>query len=141
MTPDPIARALEHKAPPIQQRIQAMTQLAEAGWPLGLRFDPLVFHEGYQETYAALFDAVFKALPAEAIHSVSLGPLRFPKAMAKRIMKLYPEEKLFAGPLVREGGVVSYTAELERELGEYCMNVLRNYVPESLFFRCTPETL
>jgi spore photoproduct lyase len=139
MTPDPIARALEHKAPPVQQRIRAMRQLADAGWPLGLRFDPLIMHEGYRETYAALFAAVFSALPAEAIHSVSLGPLRFPKAMAKRIMKLYPEEKLFAGPLVREGSMVSYPAALEREMGDYCAGVLRNYVPDSVFFRCTPE--
>ena len=139
LTPDPIARALEHKAPPVQQRIRAMSQLAEAGWPLGLRFDPLIMHEEYRETYAALFKAVFSALPTEAIHSVSLGPLRFPKAMARRIMKLYPEEKLFAGPLVREGSMVSYPASMEREMVDYCTDALRDYVPESVFFRCSPE--
>jgi len=139
MTPDPIARALEHKAPSVEQRIRAMAQLAEAGWPLGLRFDPLILHEGYQETYAALFEAVFSALPAQAIHSVSLGPLRFPKAMARRIMKLYPEEKLFASPLVREGSMISYPAPVEREMIDYCADALGHYVPDSVFFRCSPE--
>jgi spore photoproduct lyase len=141
LTPDPIARALEHKAPTVQQRIRAMAQLAGAGWSIGLRFDPLILHEGYQQNYEALFEAVFSAIPAEAIHSVSLGPLRFPKAMGRRIMKLYPEEKLFAGPLARDGGMISYPAEVEREMVDFCTSALKRKIPESVFFRCSPERL
>jgi len=139
LTPDPIARALEHKAPTVAQRIRAMVQLADAGWPIGLRFDPLILHDDYRTTYTTLFHDVLSALPTSAIHSVSLGPLRFPQHMAKTILKLYPQEPLFAGPLVREGQTVSYPREIEAEMIDFCTQALRTRLPESLFFRCSPE--
>ena len=82
MTPDSVARALEHKAPPVHQRVRAIAELAAAGWPIGLRFDPLIYHDNFRDSYARLFESVFANLPSEAVHSVSLGPLRFPKTMA-----------------------------------------------------------
>ena len=140
MTPDGIARALEHKAPPVHQRIRAMSELAKAGWPIGLRFDPLIYHDSYRDSYAKLFEDVFSSLPSESVHSVSLGPLRFPKAMAKTIGRLYPEEPLFASRLRQEGSFVAYPSELEAEMVDTCTALLQDYVPQSIFFRCTPES-
>ena len=39
---------LEHGVPSIAKRIRAMDQLQQAGWPLGLRLDPLVYHEQFE---------------------------------------------------------------------------------------------
>src|SRR4029078_12846713 len=96
LTPGPIAERHEHGAPPIESRIDAMRRLGEAGWKLGLRFDPLIYDPHFKRYYAQLFEQVFTALEARWIHSVSLGPLRFPKDMFDAIERLYPDDALFA---------------------------------------------
>ncbi len=55
LSPDAVARALEHKAPPLRQRLASIGKLASAGWPIGLRFDPLIYNENFNEMYRELF--------------------------------------------------------------------------------------
>jgi len=138
MTPDCVAKELEHGAAPIRSRIASMEKLAKAGWKLGLRFDPLIYHEDYKTVYAELFESVFERVPGEAIHSVSFGPLRFPPAMFEKIRKLYPKERLFAGPLTKDRQMVSYPKAIEDEMAGFCRVQLGRFVPESKFFACTP---
>ena len=137
-TPDNISKNLEHGVPPVKSRINAMKKLAKLGWLLGLRFDPLIYHKGWEENYVKLFQFVFEQIPESSIHSVSLGPLRFPTNMFDTITRLYPEEKLFAGPLEKRNGMMSYKKEIEDEMHLFCSNKLKSYIPESLFFACTP---
>ena len=74
-----------------------MRQLAERGYRLGLRFDPLLYTKDYQRQYRELFEAIFSQLEVRSLHSVSFGPFRMPRDYFQRMHKLYPEEKLFAG--------------------------------------------
>ena len=140
LSPDAVARALEHKAPPLRQRLASIGKLASAGWPIGLRFDPLIYHENFKEMYRELFCAVFETLTPEQVHSISFGPMRFPKPMFEKIATMYPDEPLFAGPLESRGSMVSYESTLEEEMMAFCREELARYAPESLFFRCMSES-
>ena len=82
-----------------------------------------------------------RCLPAspERVHSVSYGPLRFPKAMHKDIVRLYPEEPLFAVATSNIGGMVAYPEDTEVQMAEFCRTHLGTRLPESVFFQCTPE--
>ena len=135
-TPEEIYQALEHKVPAIDRRLDAMAQLQEAGWSLGLRFDPLIYVEGYRELYRRLFQQTFSRLDAARLHSVSLGPFRLPRTFYKTIVQLYPDEPLYAGPLADTQGMVSYRAGLENELTGFCTEELLKHVPEALLFPC-----
>jgi spore photoproduct lyase len=137
LTPPSVALQVEHGAPSIEKRLDAMQKLARNGWPLGLRFDPIVYHKDYRENYKALFEKIFKTLPAESIHSISLGPLRFPQKMYQRIHNLYPESKMLAGPLLKTHGTFSYPPQLEEEMNGYCQEILKGYLTDSIFFTCT----
>ena len=75
------------------------------------------------------------AVDADTLHSVSFGPFRMPRAYFQRMRKLYPEEKLFSGPLV-ESEVVSYPSELESEMRVFCEEELSQLVPASILFPC-----
>ncbi len=136
-TPDEIASALEHKAPSIFKRLEALVKLQKQGWPIGLRFDPIIYEEDYQAHYDALFATVFTKINPDALHSVSLGVFRLPDKYFKKIHKLYPEEKLFASPLESRQGMMSYKTELESEMMQYCTQALLNYIPEEIFFPCS----
>ncbi|MCP4875381.1 MAG: hypothetical protein GY896_07890 [Gammaproteobacteria bacterium] len=50
---------LKHGVPSIAKRIDATYRLIEAGWMVGLRFDPAVYHQDYQSNFIALLNEIF----------------------------------------------------------------------------------
>ena len=137
LSPDNIAQKLEHKAPSLEKRLDAMCKLQQQGWQIGLRFDPLIYHTDYQQQYQRLFAQVFARIQQDSLHSVSLGVFRLPEKYFKKIHNLYPEEILFSGPLETNHKMTSYKAELEQEMMSYCSEQLLSYISTDTFFPCT----
>ncbi len=137
-TPEECSTSLEHGVPSIDKRIEAMEKLQQNGWKLGLRFDPVIYHHDYMEQYKRLFTKIFSRISSYSIHSVSLGAYRIPKVFHQNISALYPDEKLFAVHMDEQQGMMYYAHESENDMLEYCRDELMKYIPESLFFSCTP---
>jgi spore photoproduct lyase len=137
LNPDDISKKVEAKAPTLARRLDALAKLQEQGWPIGLRFDPMIYQAGYQQQYRQLFEQVFSIINVDQLHSVSLGAFRLPEKFFKKMHKLYPDERLFAGPLANQQGMVSYRQELEQEMTQYCTEQLLRFIPELKFFPCT----
>jgi len=138
-TPTELASVLEHRVPEVERRLGALVRLQEAGWLVGLRFDPVIYDEDYRSFYRRLFADVFSRLRVERLHSVSLGAFRLPRAFRRNIERLYPDEPLFAGPLEEHRGMVSYRSELEQDLLQFCESELLRYIPSSIFYPCVVE--
>lgn len=136
VTPELISQQVEHNVPPLIKRLQAMQQLAQAGWRIGLRFDPLIAADNFDDLYAALIQQIFSYLDAKSVHSISIGPLRFPQKMYQQMIKLYPQDKLLAHPLVKRDRHYSYEASLEQRMQQAVMAQLQKYVTASLLFTC-----
>ena len=134
LTPDPVSRALEHKVPALSRRLELIAKLAAAGWPIGLRFDPLIDHAEFERNYLALFDSVFQLVPAQAIHSVTYGSLRFPESMFRTVARLYPEEPLFASDFANDSGMIAYPPHREQYLIDFCRHHLAGRVPPARLF-------
>ena len=143
-TPQAISERLEHGVPSVARRIDALAELAERGWPVGLRFDPLIYVDDYHEPYRELFESVFARVPGEAVHSVSFGPFRLPTGFFRRVERLYPDEPLFAGAFEQHGGgagggaMMSYPLDIEEDMIAWCTGELRRHVPDEVFFPCEP---
>ena len=135
-TPQEVSAALEHGVPSVERRLDAMRRLAERGWRLGLRFDPLIYSEDYRRQYRSLFEQVFAAIDGGALHSVSLGPFRLPRPFFRQLERMYGDEPLVAGPFEDHGGMVSYARELEEEMVGFCTGELLRRVAEETFFPC-----
>ena len=136
-TPAEIHASLEHRVPTVERRLEAMQTLQQAGWQLGLRFDPLIYQHDYRQQYTRLFEQIFSQLDGGQLHSVSLGPFRLPRTYFKNIVRLYPDEPLFAGSFAQTGGMISYPQPLENEMTGFCTRELRKHVPEAVLFPCT----
>ena len=136
LSPDNIVNALEDKTASLSKRIDALVKLQDKGWKIGLRFDPLIYFDDYQKSYGELFKQVFDVLDIESIHSVSLGGFRMPVKFFKNMVKLYPDEKLFAGKLEESEGMIAYEKNLEQGMLEFCENELLNYLPREKYFPC-----
>lgn len=136
-SPDDVTQKLEHKTPSVTRRLDSLIKLQQKGWKTGLRFDPLIYHEGYKQSYEDLFRQIFEVVSLDQLHSVSLGNFRMPESFFRNIVKLYPDEKLFAGPLSKNAGMVSYKEDIEQEMLDTCSRQVLEYIPEKLFFPCS----
>ena len=135
-TPQEISEQIEKGVPSVNSRIEAMKKLTSHGWQIGLRIDPIIDCSNFTDRYTNLFQNIFSNIPEEQIHSVSLGAFRMPSTFFKKIEKLYPEEKLFAGPFQKQGNSISYKKELERERKDTCINLLKKYTSVQKIFSC-----
>lgn len=141
LNPQCISEELEKGTPNLAQRMRVIAKLSSKGWPIGLRFDPLIYHKNWKSEYTSLFKYVFDAIPNKNIHSVSLGQFRLPKKMFKRIHNLYPEEPIFSWGLTESNGQISYHAQQALEMQEFCLKSLHNYVPTEIIFPCPSNTI
>jgi spore photoproduct lyase len=132
-TPGEVQASVEHLTPSVDRRIRAMAKLQERGWRLGLRFDPLIYAEGFREQYRRLYAAVFGAIRVDSLHSVSLGPFHLPGELFRNMVRLYPESPLFAAPLDETGGQVSYRRDLQEEMVGFCREELLRHIPPEIF--------
>jgi spore photoproduct lyase len=133
LTPAAVAENFDHGAPPVAKRIEGLARLAAKGWPIGLRFDPLVWSDDFEALYRGLLAQVFAAVPAAAVASVGLGPLRLPSPFYRRLEKLYPDDRaLMSAPLEERGGTVSYSATREQAMVDFCVEELGRYLPPEL---------
>ena len=139
LMPEELAKCLDNKAPSVSRRIAALSRLAERGWPIGLRFDPLIYSYDWKERYKGLIRSLLEILPDGSIHSISYGPLRFPKKMYNEIFKLYPDEGLFSFSMKEAGGVVSYGKLIEDEMSDFLLSQLSDAVSSGKFFQCLSQ--
>lgn len=135
-TPDKIANALEHKAPDINKRLQAIIDLQKAGWKIGLRFDPLIYTRDYIDEYTELFNSIFTHINPDLTHSVSLGGFRLPKEYFRKLEKLYPEDKLLASPFEEEGNNIGYPEKIRNDMLGFCEDIITKHVTADKFFPC-----
>ncbi len=126
----PAGEALEHKVPDIARRIDAMAALQARGWRVGVRFDPVIYHEGFEDAFASLCERIFAKIDGAALHSACIGAFRLPRDFFKRMRRLYPRERLFASHLSDADGMVGYPRELERALLDGARRRVSEYVAE-----------
>lgn len=132
IAPACVINRFEHGTPGLDERLGALRRLQEHGWPIGLRFDPLLVFADCDIVYREFFERVFATLDPAAIHSVTLGGLRLPREFAKRIRRLYPDEALFAAAFNDVDGVQAAAGTME--LLRTALAAIRDHVPPTRIF-------
>jgi spore photoproduct lyase len=128
------------REPSVEKRLAALTELAQRGWNVGLRFDPVLYELHYQDLYQRLFEDVFDRVPENRIHSVTLGPFRMPKPYFRNVTRLYPDEALFAGPFESRDKMISYSMDCEQQMMSFCYDQLLRYTAADKIYTCSPSS-
>ncbi len=135
-TPEEVSKVLEHGVPAIKQRLDAIDKLQQQGWLIGLRLDPLIDSEDFEQQYQRLLQQLFSVINADNIHSVSFGTFRMPQGFYNQMTKLYPKERLLAFSMERRDGMVSYNKSREQNMRNAIQKMLLEYVNPSVLFPC-----
>jgi spore photoproduct lyase len=134
LTSERAGKEWEHKVPALGKRLDALQKLQEAGWPVAIRFEPVVAEPSAESEYEQLFAQVFARLDVGRLHSVSLGEFRMPKGFHKTITRLYPDEALYAREIQVEDGVASLRGS-EQIMQAIEASLLSHIAPDT-YYRC-----
>ncbi|PID61057.1 MAG: DNA photolyase [Gammaproteobacteria bacterium] len=137
LSPTGIAANEEQGAPSLAKRLDALTTLQEAGWLIGLRFDPLLLVPDFATVYGDFFDAVAARLDMTTVHSVSIGEFRLPTRFHRRLVRLYPDARLLAAPMNEQNGLVSYPVAERTAMREFCLDALSRHIRDDQLFPCS----
>jgi len=140
LTPHDISTAVEHKVPPLNKRLLAMQSAAEQGYRIGLRLDPLIYADHFDMLYRQLINDVFHHIQAKHVHSVSIGPLRFPKKMHDTIKKWHPSDPLINQNFDVINGITSYDNDRQRTMESTVRKLLSPYITSNIIFSCINES-
>ena len=136
LLPEKIAQAVDHLTPAYEKRLQAIEAMAKKGFPIGLRFDPMIYCDDFEHIYPEMIHTLFKRINPKNVHSVSIGTLRFPNHTFKTIKKLYPSDQLLNHPLKKHKHMISYASDTERALHQSLKSTLGIYLPPESIFHC-----
>ncbi|MBE8182258.1 MAG: DNA photolyase [Candidatus Portiera sp.] len=129
LSPAGIAEEYESGVPSPTKRIAAMQQLAEQGWMIGARLDPLMWHDKWQDSYSQLIDAIAKAVPPQQMHSITLGTLRFPRSMVNAVKERHPTAKFLVEGMIASDKALSAQPQIHKELMGFCQDKLERHYP------------
>jgi spore photoproduct lyase len=135
---DYIVKSEEYRTASLDKRIASIRKAAEAGYLTGLHFDPMIFHDGWEDGYRKLVRSVFDAVSAERIAWISIGSLRFNPEMKKKIENNYPESRITCAEMViGDDAKIRYVKPLRAKMYRFLYRELKKYVSEkNLIYLC-----
>jgi spore photoproduct lyase len=141
-SPQKIVRLYEAGTPSLKLRLKAARCCQDAGYPIGLRLDPIIRISGWQKAYEEMIEEILSELALERIESAVLGCFRYTKALEHRIRKRFPEERLLLDEFVLCGdGKYRYFKPLRLEMYGHIIASIRKRAPKLPISLCmeTPE--
>ncbi len=100
MNPPEIIAREEIGTADLEARLLAMEQVASAGYPVGIHFDPMILFSGWEKAYEGLVRDIFSAIRPDHVIWISIGSLRFNPEMKKKIENNYPASRITAQEMV-----------------------------------------
>lgn len=117
MNPPAVIRSDEHGTASFEERLAAMVRVMEDGYLLALHFDPMIWHEGWEQNYVDMVHEIFRRIDPDRVAWISMGVLRFNPEMKRKMAENFPGSRLTTAELVTgNDGKMRYVKPLRRAM-------------------------
>lgn len=137
-----VIKNFEHNTASLEERIEAASKIAGAGYPLGFIVAPIMRYDGWKEEYVELFDRLKEKVKSVAsIEPVTFELIqhRFTPTAKEFIVKRFPGTKLDMDESKRtlKWGKFgrykyTYTKEHANEIKEFISSLVKEIFPQAL---------
>ena len=137
-----IVAAEEHGASGLDERIAAARKVIEKGYRVGFHFDPMMYHEGWEQGYRAVVELMAENIPPESIAWVSIGALRFMPQLKGIAQKRFPGTRIYTGEFVAGmDGKMRYLQEIRIEMFTKMAGWFQDLLPGVFVYFCMENEL
>ncbi len=137
LNPQSIIDSEEHGTPSLTQRLDAAKKTQEAGYPIGLHFDPMISSGSWEREYQDMVEQIFRFVDPKRVIWVSMGGLRFPPPLKPIIQDRFPESRILLGELLPgKDGKLRYLEVIRVQMFRRMLSWLRDIDPSLLVYLC-----
>jgi spore photoproduct lyase len=127
----------EHGAPSLRNRLKAAQQCQNQGFIIGLHFDPLIEHAGWQDQYLKTIAMLHQYLDPRKIIWISMGCLRYMPGLKAIIRKRHPGSHILDGEFIMGlDGKMRYFKPIRIEMYAYMKVLLDQWHPDLGLYLC-----
>lgn len=131
LSPDEIALKYEKGAPGPAARLKAASAAQEAGFPVRLCIDPMIYVRNWRDIYGQLAETIAGSLDTALIKDISIGSFRISDQYLKNMRKKMPDSLIAQYPYICEDGYYQYPEKvricmegfMKEALKKWCGNV------------------
>ena len=118
----------EFRTADLEQRLAAAATCADWGYPLAFHFDPIIYHQGWQDGYRHTIKRLFDLVPADRIAWISLGALRFLPALRPIADSRFPSSRFFHEEfIIGLDNKYRYFRDRRVDMYRFILNLLRQH--------------
>ncbi len=139
INPQTIINNEEHLTASLDRRLAAAKRLEERGCLVGFHFHPMIYFQGWEAAYGAIFERLVSEFDPARVALVSLGTLTFIKPVMKQIRQRDFKSKILQIPLVEASGKLSYPLETKRKLFSFAYQSLKAWHGKVFFYMCMED--
>ncbi len=133
LSPDEVVEKFEKNMPGLIERLTALKACKEAGFPVRLCFDPMIYHKGWENSYKRLFAKVFSSISPEDIEDISVGVFRISNHFLRHMRNVWGDTEITAFPYITEKGACHY-GEMTHEMVQTAVSELGRYYPREKIY-------
>jgi len=127
----------ERRTAPLAGRLEAARQCLERGYPVGIHFDPIIHHEGWEKGYREVTQQLLDRIDTKRIAWISLGGFRYPPQLKGIAGERFPQARIFLGELFPgRDGKFRYLKEVRIEMYRKMVGWLRQGDPDLFIYLC-----
>jgi spore photoproduct lyase len=142
LNPPEIAEADERDAASLKERIEAARRVQDAGFRVGLHFDPLVEYDDWESGYGATIEAIFSRVDWQGVAWVSLGTLRLTPGLESAIRRRGIAGRILGSELVPSAdGKSRIWYGLRSRMYRFMIDRLRAIEPRLPIYLCMESPL
>lgn len=135
ISPEEVIRTCEHGTGSFEERAGAAGAFLDAGAPVRLCFDPMIYRKGWRESSAAMMRKLDAALDLSRIRDFSVGSFRISESYLKVMRRAMPESAVVQYPFELTEGYYHYPAAAAEEMEKFLSEEIRKRVPDADIFR------
>lgn len=134
----------EHGTASLNERMTAAEKCLSAGFTISFHLDPVIWHEGWQESYGGLVDEITRRFKPEQLPYMSLGALRFQPEQRHMMRERFGMQSWVSSAEMHVGkdGKLRYDSELRKSMFDFIIRRFKAHDSRWNIFLCmeTPET-
>ena len=134
ISPDEIAGRFEKKTPGTAGRINALKAASDAGFPVRICFDPMIYVRNWRDIYRGMFQKCVSAVDPDKIRDISIGTFRISDQYLKNMRKKMPESEIAQYPYVSEAGYYQYPEKVRTAMESFMREMILEKWPDVSIF-------
>ena len=137
-----IVAAEEHGAASLDERIAAAKKVIAKGYRVGFHFDPMIYHEGWEQGYQSVVDLMAENIAPESIAWVSIGALRFMPQLKGIAQRRFPGTRIYTGEFLPGfDGKMRYLQDIRLEMFTKMAGWFKALLPGVFVYFCMENEL